>query len=54
MKKSVRKCKKVGDFEKVSEIGDDDVLGCAMQVERRNHPPRDHKGSISINQKHQG
>lgn len=34
--------------------GDGDVLGAAaMQFGRRNHPPRAHKGSISIDQ-HQG
>lgn len=52
MKRSVRNCRKVGDFEKDSEIGDG-VLGSAMQFERKDHPPRAHKGSISINQ-HQG
>lgn len=30
--------------------GDDDDLGFAMQFERKDHPPRAHKGSISINQ----
>lgn len=52
MKKSVKKWRKFGDFdEQGSEIGDDDDdLGSAMQIERKDHPPRSHKGSISINQ----
>lgn len=45
MRKSVRKWKKLSCFE---------VLDSAMQFERKIHPPRDHKGSISINQLHQG
>lgn len=45
MRRSVRKWKKLSCFE---------VLGSAMQFERKIHPPRDHKGSISINQLHQG
>ena len=53
MKRSVRRCREMGDFEKHSEIGDG-VLGSAMQFERKDHPPRAHKGSISMNQLQQG
>jgi hypothetical protein len=52
-KRSARKRKKWCDLLKVSLIVDCD-FGVAMQViEKRNHPPRAHKGSISMNQ-HQG
>ena len=53
MKRSARKKKKWCDLLRVSLIVDCD-FGDAMQVmEKRNHPPRSHKGSISMNQ-HQG
>lgn len=44
----------VWNSETDGDEDDGDVLGAAaMQFGRRNHPPRAHKGSISMNQ-HQG
>ncbi|KAL5794829.1 hypothetical protein ACOSP7_003423 [Xanthoceras sorbifolium] len=57
MQKRAKRRSRECDFEKVSERVDDDdddgVLGSAMQSRKINHPPRDQKGSISMNQ-HQG
>lgn len=52
MKRKARKKRKGWDLVWISEM-EGDVLGTAMQFERRNHPPRSHKGSKSMNQ-HQG
>jgi hypothetical protein len=52
MKRMAIKRTKGCDLVWISEI-DDDVLGTAMQFGKRNHPPRAHKGSKSMNQ-HQG
>lgn len=52
MKRTARKKRKGWDLVWISEM-EDDVLGTAMQFGRRNHPPRSHKGSKSMNQ-HQG
>ena len=53
-KKRATKTRRRCNFECwISKIDDDDdgvVLGSAMQIGIRNHPPRAHKDSISMNQ----
>lgn len=47
----IKRTKGCDDFVWISEIDDDDdVFGTAMQFGKRNHPPRAHKGSKSMNQ----
>lgn len=53
MKTMATKRRKLCDLVWISKMEDDDdgddVLGAAMQIWIRNHPPRAHKGSISMN-----